>query len=106
MVREVDEGMFDGLIKEGVVLVDFFATWCPPCKMMHPVIEELSQEYEGKAKVVQVDVDKNPRLAMRYSIMSVPTFIVFSDGTPIATVIGAVPKQELAKHLDKALNAK
>jgi thioredoxin 1 len=106
MVRETNEETFDQEIKQGVALVDFFATWCPPCKIMHPVVEEISKEYEGKAKVLKVDVDRNPELAMRYSIMSVPTFIIFKDGDISSSVIGAVAKSELTKRIDEALGKK
>ncbi len=106
MVKEVNEAMFDEEIKDGVALVDFFAVWCPPCKMMHPIIEQIGKDYEGKAKVLKVDVDKNEQLAMRYTIMSVPTFIIFKNGVPVSTVIGAVPKNELTTRIDEAINAK
>lgn len=104
MARDVDETTFDDVVKTGVVFVDFFATWCPPCRMMHPVVEEIEKRYKGKAEFIKVDVDKNSKLAIRYSIMSVPTFMVFKDGKPISTVIGAVPQDELAKMIDEALN--
>lgn len=81
------------------VLVDFFAEWCGPCKMMGPVVDKIAQEYEGKAKVGKIDIDKNPGLAGKYNVMSVPTFMVFKQGKIVDTVIGAVSKEELTKNL-------
>lgn len=81
------------------VLVDFFAEWCGPCKMMGPVVDKIAQEYEGKAKVGKIDIDKNPGLASKYNVMSVPTFMVFKQGKIVDTVIGAVSKEELTKNL-------
>lgn len=81
------------------VLVDFFAEWCGPCKMMGPVVDKIAQEYEGKAKVGKIDIDKNPDLAGKYNVMSVPTFMVFKQGKIVDTVIGAVSKEELTKNL-------
>lgn len=81
------------------VLVDFFAEWCGPCKMMGPVVDKIAQEYEGKAKVGKIDIDKNPGLAGKYNVMSVPTFMVFKQGKIVDTVIGTVSKEELTKNL-------
>lgn len=81
------------------VLVDFFAEWCGPCKMMGPVVDKIAQEYKGKAKVGKIDIDKNPGLAGKYNVMSVPTFMVFKQGKIVDTVIGAVSKEELTKNL-------
>ena len=68
---------FDETTKSGVVLVDFWATWCGPCKMLAPTIEELAEDYEGRAAVCKVDVDENPSLAMRFKVMSIPTVFIF-----------------------------
>ena len=83
------------------VLVDVFATWCGPCKMMSPVIEELAEEYEGQVKVGKVDIDADSELAAQYGIMSVPTFLVFKDGQISDKIIGAVPKEILKEAIDK-----
>ena len=85
------------------VLVDMFATWCGPCKMMSPVIEELAEEYEGQVKVGKVDIDADSELAAQYGIMSVPTFLVFKDGQISDKIIGAVPKEILKEAIDKVL---
>lgn len=89
------------LNSEVPVLVDFFATWCGPCKMMSPVIEELAKEMEGKAKVYKVDTDKEQELAIKYGIMSIPTFIVFKNGEVSNIVVGMRDKEELIKLLNK-----
>ena len=85
------------------VLVDFSATWCGPCQMMGPVLEQLSAEYEGKAKIEKVDIDESMALAQKYRIMSVPNMIIFKDGTPVDAVIGAVPANHLKEKLDAVL---
>ena len=86
-----------------VVLVDFWAEWCGPCKMFAPVLDDLSQEYDGKIKFTKVDVDENPETAMKYGIRSIPTLLVFKGGAPVDQVVGAVPKAVLKKRLDSAL---
>ncbi len=86
-----------------VVLVDFWAEWCGPCKMFAPVLDDLSQEYDGKIKFTKVDVDENPETAMKYGIRSIPTLLVFKGGSPVDQVVGAVPKAVLKKRLDSAL---
>ena len=83
------------------VLVDFAASWCGPCKMMGPVLEQLSAEYEGKVKIVKVDIDESMDLAQKYQIMSVPNMIFFKDGAPKDAVVGAVPPAYLKEKLDK-----
>lgn len=77
------------------VLVDFFATWCGPCKMMSPTVDEIAGEVAGKAAVYKLDIDQSPDVAQRYGVMSVPTFIVFEKGEVKAQTIGAQPKQKL-----------
>ena len=77
------------------VLVDFFATWCGPCKMMAPVIDEVAAEKAGAAKVYKIDIDENMDIAQKYGVMSIPTFIVFKDGQPAAKTLGAQPKENI-----------
>ena len=81
------------------VLVDFFATWCGPCKTMAPVIEEIAAEVAGKAAVYQLDIDENMDVAQRCAVMSVPTFMVFKDGAPVARTVGAQPKENILAML-------
>ena len=89
------------LKSEVPVLVDFFATWCGPCKMMSPVVEEIAKEMEGKAKVYKVDTDEEQELAVKYGIMSIPTFIVFKNGKIATTAVGMRDKEELISLLNK-----
>ncbi len=99
----LDESNFDETIKDGVVLVDFWATWCGPCRMLAPTIEELAEDYEGKVKVCKLDVDENQSIAMRFKVMSIPTVFVFKNGEPVKKIIGLSDKDEYAEVLDSLL---
>lgn len=90
---------------KGVVMIDFWAEWCGPCRMVGPIVEEISQEYEGKAIVAKLDVDDNPEVSMRYGIRSIPTILFVKDGEIIDKHIGATTKAVLAKKLEQALTA-
>lgn len=85
------------------VLVDFWAEWCGPCKMIAPIVEELADEYDGKVKFAKIDVDANPRMPMSYGVRGIPTLLIFSGGEPVKQVVGAVPKAVLKKNLEEAL---
>ena len=84
---------------EGKVLVDFYADWCGPCRMMSPVIDDIAKELEGKVKVGKVNVDNNQELAIKYEVMSIPTIMVFEKGNPVKTFIGVTDKQEILDAL-------
>jgi thioredoxin 1 len=85
------------------VLVDFWAPWCGPCRMVAPVVEEISEQYDGKVKVVKVNTDENPSVASQYGIRSIPTLMIFKGGQRVDMVVGAVPKTTLANTLEKYL---
>lgn len=87
----------------GVVLVDFGASWCPPCRMMEPVIERLAAEYAGRAKVLTLDVDANPESSARFDVRSLPTFLIFQDGEVAERIVGAVPRGRLSEAIDRLL---
>lgn len=100
-IIEVKDSNFDEQIQSGVKLVDFWAIWCGPCKMIAPVLEDLAVDYEGKADILKLDVDQNQATAAKFEVMSIPTLIVFKDGQPVDKVVGFQPKENLAQVLDK-----
>ena len=85
------------------VLVDFFADWCGPCKMMAPVVEQLAEELEGKAMVGKLNIDENMDIAEKYRVMNIPTFLIFKDGQEKERIVGAVSKNELKNKLEQTL---
>lgn len=82
------------------VLVDFWAAWCGPCRLVGPIVEELAGEYEGKAVIGKVDVDQNPNSSAQFGIRSIPSLLIFKNGELVDTIVGAVPKVELKRRLD------
>ena len=105
MVIDVTDGNFEEeVIKSPLpVLVDLWAPWCGPCRMVSPVVEKLSGKYEGRVKFCKVNVDENPRTATSYGVMSIPTLMFFKDGKAVDTVIGAVPEQVLQPKIESLL---
>ncbi len=99
-----DENFEQEVLKsETLVLVDFYADWCGPCKMMAPVVAALASEYAGKVKVGKIDVDQNGETAMNYRVMSIPTLVLFKDGKAIDRIEGAVPQAMVKQKIDRAL---
>ncbi|MCI0470004.1 MAG: thioredoxin [Nitrospirae bacterium] len=90
---------------KGVVMVDFWAVWCGPCKMVAPTVEELAKEYAGKAKIGKLNTDENPDIATRYKIMGIPTIMFFKDGQKADQIVGAVPKPQLKAKIDSLLGS-
>lgn len=86
------------------VLIDFWAEWCGPCKLIAPIVEELATEYEGKLKVAKCDVDSNQSVAIKYGIRSIPTVLIFKNGDVVEQIVGAVPKHHIVEKLDNALS--
>ncbi|MFN1834541.1 thioredoxin [Balneola sp. MJW-20] len=103
---EITDSNFDEevLNSENPVLVDFWAEWCGPCRMIGPVVEELADEYDGKAKIGKVNVDNNPQVSVKYGIRSIPALLIFKNGEVVDQIVGAVPKTHLVKQLDAQLN--
>lgn len=85
------------------VVVDFWADWCAPCKMIAPIVEDLANEFDGKVKFAKVDVDSNPKTATTYGIRGIPTLLIFVNGSPVDQVVGAVSKSALTKRLEDAV---
>jgi len=102
---EVNDGNFDQMVLQSKtpVLVDFWAVWCGPCRMVAPVVEELAGEYDGKVTFTKLNVDENPKTSSQYGIMSIPTLLIFKDGAPVSNIIGFRPKAELKKNIDAVL---
>ncbi len=101
----VTDATFDSEVLQSAtpVLVDFWAEWCGPCRMIGPIVEEMAGEYDGKAKIAKVDVDSNPQISMKFGIRSIPTLLIFKNGQIVDQIVGAVPKNILKKQLDAQL---
>jgi thioredoxin 1 len=100
---EITDQNFEDVTREGYVLVDFWAPWCGPCRLVGPVVDQLAQDYQGRVNVGKLNVDDNPQTAMKYRVMSIPTVILFKDGQPVETMVGAAPKNAYQARLDKHL---
>ncbi len=102
-VLHLTEGAFDNAVSQGITLVDFWAIWCGPCKMLAPTIDQLAEAYEGKACIAKVDVDSEPNLARRFGVMSIPTVIIMKDGIEVDRKVGLMPMDAYTSALDAQL---
>jgi len=102
---EVTDGNFEEeVLKSDLpVLIDFWAPWCGPCRLVAPIVEELAKDYQGKLKVAKLDVDNNPGTAAKYGIFSIPTILIFKDGKVATQIVGAVPKKNFVDKLNELL---
>jgi len=89
---------------QGLIMVDFWAAWCAPCRIISPTVEELSKEYVGKMKFFKLNTDESPDIASKYNIMGIPTLMFFKDGNKIDAIVGAIPKQQLKAKIDSLLS--
>lgn len=105
MAKAITDADFDSEVLKASepVLVDFWAPWCGPCKSMGPIVDEIAEEYEGKAKVFKMNVDENTEMPGKHNVMSIPTFIIFKGGEPVQTFVGAKSKEDVKKELDAVL---
>ena len=102
-ILHLTEGAFDNAVSQGVTLVDFWASWCGPCKMLSPTIDQLAETYDGKARIAKIDVDAEPNLARRFGVMSIPTVIILKDGVEVDRKVGLMPADTYTKALDNLL---
>ena len=100
---ELKEENFESVVNEGVSLVDFWAPWCGPCRMIAPIIDELAADFDGKAKICKVNSDEETNLALNFGIRSIPTILFMKDGKVVDTIIGATSKQSLADKINSLL---
>ena len=103
MVKAITDQNFTEETKDGVVLIDFWATWCGPCRMQSPVVEELDDDMGDQVKFTKMDVDENPETAQNFNIMSIPTLMIKKDGEVVEQLVGYTPKEKLEQVLDKYL---
>ncbi len=97
------DATFRSDIEQGLVLVDFWAPWCGPCRMIQPVLEQLDGEFAGKVKITKLNVDENPSAPSQFGVMGIPTLILFKDGKEVDKIVGALPKQHFVDMLNKHL---
>ncbi len=104
-VQQVSDGDFEAMVLNAgkPAFVDFWAPWCGPCRIIGPIVEELAPSYEGKAVIVKINVDENPETAQKFQVTSIPTLMMFKDGKIVDRAVGAMPRSELQKFIDRNL---
>lgn len=102
MIKELTNENFEDAVKTGVTVVDFWAPWCGPCKMIHPIVEELSNDMDD-VEFAKLNIDEAQQVAMKYQVMSIPTLIVFKNGSPQETIIGVTPKEKIKKKIQNVV---
>ena len=103
MITKIENEIFDEVVNSKYALVDFSATWCGPCRMLAPVLDELADELDGKVAFFNADVDENMGLAQKYGISSIPALIIFKDGKPVDSMIGFRPKEDLREFIENTV---
>jgi len=103
-VPELSKAGFDDFVKEGFVLIDFFAEWCMPCLMMAPVIDEMSEKFKGKIKFGKVNIDENQEVAQKFEVSSIPNFVLFKDGKKVEQFVGGMSGDEFESKLNSVLS--
>ena len=104
MAEELSNGKFEEFVKEGVVLIDFYADWCMPCVMMGPIVDDVSEKFNGKIKVGKVNVEDNQEIAQKFNVSSIPNFLLFRDGKVVEQFVGGMSEEELENKLNGYLN--
>jgi len=102
-VQELTESTFDQAVSSGLAIVDLWAPWCGPCRMIAPAVEELSDEFQGKAGFYRLNIDENKGPAVRHQVMSIPTLLIFKEGKLVDRLVGALPKEKIRAKLEKHL---
>ncbi len=105
MVRDITDGDFEKEVLQSSepVMIDLWAPWCGPCRMIAPIVDKLAETYDGKVKDLRLNIDDNPQTAVKYHVMSIPTLLFFKDGEAVDTVVGAVPERMIAPKIDALL---
>jgi thioredoxin 1 len=107
-VRKITDSQFESEVKSGdqLVVIDFGATWCGPCKKLHPILSELSDEYQGRAKILEVDVGESPKIAQDFAVISVPQVLFFKSGKLLDRIVGLLPKPKLKEKIEQYLKGR